>query len=173
MSVVFNGFTCSWEQHPKYLPILVYLFRGDVSAITPTEEDTSTYNADFELYVLREELTVNPIPERADAMRAQAQEEGGLCKFEIPAYTDVDTTDSYLDAVVSSVTETAYCNVNVCRSEGCYGCIDEEGNTTCVPCDASNSCDGLANVVEYRLCDCDAVVTVNENNEFALYTGKS
>ena len=169
----FNVSTYSWEQHPKYLPILVYLFRGDVSAITPTEEDTSTYNADFELYVLREELTVNPIPERADAMRAQAQEEGGLCKFEIPAYTDVDTTDSYLDAVVSSVRETAYCNVNVCRSEGCYGCIDEEGNTTCVPCDASNSCDGLANVVEYRLCDCDAVVTVNENNEFALYTGKS
>ena len=132
----------------------------------------STHVSDFELYVLKEDLVVNPIPERADALRAQAVEEGGLCNIQIPAYTDTDTTDSYLNAVVSSVTASDTCTVNVCRSEGCNVCIDEGGNITCVPCDNSGDCDGLTNIVEYRFCDCDTVVTVNENNEFALYTGK-
>jgi hypothetical protein len=138
----------------------------------PTEEEASTYNANFELYVLREDLTINPIPERADAMRAQAVEEGGLCNIQIPAYLETDTTDSYLSTVVSSATTSTQCNVDVCRSEGCHVCTDVEGNVTCTLCATSSECDGLGNVIEYRYCECDAVVTVTENNEFALYTGK-
>lgn len=152
----------------------LYDFRGDITAIKPTEEAASTYKEDFELYVLREDVTVNPIAERADSMREQAAEEGGLCVIKIPAYNDADTTESYLGSVVSSVSGSAQCTVNVCRSVGCHGCTGEGGNTTCVPCATSTSsdCDGLANVVEYRYCDCDAVVTVNENNEFSVFTGK-
>lgn len=117
-------------------------------------------------------MTVNPIPERADALRAQAAEEGGLCSIQIPAYTEGHTTDGYLSTVVSSVTASPQCTVAVCRSEGCHACTEEGGNVTCLPCAVSNDCDGLANVIEYRFCECDAVLTVNENNEFALFTGK-
>lgn len=138
----------------------------------PTEEDPSTFVTDYELYVLRQDLKVNPIPERADELREQAADEGGLCSIQIPAYTEADTTDSYLSTVVSSVTASAQCSIDVCRSEGCHVCTDEGGNATCVPCSASSDCDGLANVIEYRFCECDVVITVNENNEFTLYTGK-
>ena len=117
-------------------------------------------------------MTVNPIAERADALRAQAAAEGGLCGITIPAYTDADTTDSYLNAIVSSVTASAECTVDVCRSEGCHVCTEEGGNATCAPCAVSSDCDGLADVVEYRFCDCDTVATVDENNKFVLYTGK-
>ena len=131
-----------------------------------------TFVTHFEFYVLREDLAINPIPERSAELRSKAAEENGLCSISIPAYSDTDTTDSYLTSVVSSVTASAQCTFDVCRSEGCHVCTDEGGNSTCVPCDASGDCDGLANVVEYRYCDCDAVVTVNENNEFILYTGE-
>ena len=147
---------------------VVFHFRGEISAIKPKEEEAS----DFELYIIREDLTINPIPERADALRAQAAAEGGLCGITIPAYTDVETTDSYLNAIVSSVTASAECAINVCRSEGCHACTEEGGNSTCTPCVASSDCDTLANVIEYRFCDCDTVVTVNGDNEFVLYTGK-
>lgn len=112
---------------------------------------------------------MNPIPERADQMRSQAVTEGGLCTIEIPAFTDAD---GFLDALVFSVTG-ADCSINVCRSEECHVCTEGiGGDATCAPCTSSNNCDGLENVAEYRYCDCDAVVTVNENNEFALYTGE-
>jgi hypothetical protein len=132
----------------------------------------STYNAHYELYVLKEDLTVNPIPERASLMRAQAEEEGGLCSIQIPAYEEADTIDSYLEAVVSSITSSAQCNIDVCRSEGCHACLDDGENATCLPCSTSSDCDGLENVIEYRYCECDAVVTITENNEFAMYTGR-
>lgn len=132
----------------------------------------STYNAYFELYVLREDVTFNPIPERAYEMRAQAEDEGGLCNIQIPPYPEKGTTNSYLDAVVSSVTANPNCAVNICRSKGCHACSVEGGNTTCAPCGESSDCDGLENVEEYRYCDCDVVVTVDELNQFALYTGK-
>lgn len=86
----------------------LYDFRGDITAIKPTEEAASTYKEDFELYVLREDVTVNPIAERADSMREQAAEEGGLCVIKIPAYNDADTTESYLGSVVSSVSRWTY-----------------------------------------------------------------
>ena len=117
-------------------------------------------------------MTVNPIPERAQGLRAQAAEEGGLCNIQIPAFAEDDTTSTYLDAVVASVTQSPDCIVDVCRSEGCHVCLDGEENVVCIPCAASDECDGLENVKEYRYCDCDAVVTVNEYNEFAMYTGK-
>lgn len=118
-------------------------------------------------------MTVNPIPERADGLREQALAEGGLCDITIPAYsTDTDTTDSYLTAVASSVVASTECTVDVCRSEGCHVCTEEGGNATCTPCIVSSDCDGLANVVEYRFCDCDVVVTVNEDTEFVMYTGE-
>jgi hypothetical protein len=141
-----------------------YFARGDVAKIT--------VNSNFELYVLREDLTVNPIPERADALRAQAATEGGLCSIQIPSYTEIDTTDSYLTSVVSSVTSSAQCNIDVCRSGGCNACSDEAGTTTCRPCNSTGDCDGLGNIIEYRYCDCDVVVTVDDLNQFSLYTGK-
>ena len=149
--------------------LLLAFFRGDISSITPADE--TDYNADFELYVLRNDLTVNPFPERAAEMRTQAEAEGGLCNIQIPIYTD--DNDSFLSAVVASVTESSECTVDVCRSEGCHACIDDDGGElTCEQCDTSDECDKKKNVVEYRYCDCDAVVTVNENNEFALFTGE-
>ena len=131
-----------------------------------------TFDTEFELYVIKEDLTANPIPERADTLRALALDEGGLCHITIPAYSDSDTTDSYLTAIVSSIVASSECTVNVCRSEGCHVCTEVGGNETCAPCTASSDCDGIVDVVEYRYCDCDAVVTVNENNEFVMYTGK-
>ena len=147
--------------------------RGDISAIAPTENDKSTYTENLELYVLRQDLTVNPIPERADALREQAAEEGGLCNIKIPAYEEDDTTSKYLDTVVASVTSSPNCTIDVCRSEGCHVCTDEGVDITCTQCADSDECDGLENVKEYRFCDCDAVVTVNKYNEFELYTGKN
>ena len=116
--------------------------------------------------MLREDLTMNPIPGRADQMRAQAAREGGLCAIEIPGYTD---TDGFLDTIVSSVTGDS-CNFNVCGAAGCRACLEEGSQVKCVLCNATNDCDGLENVVEYRCDVCDAVVTLNENNEFAMYT---
>ena len=141
--------------------MFIFSFSGDVAAF----EAVGT----FELYVIREDLIVNPIPERADTMRTQAEEGGGLCDMEIPIFTD---TDGFLGAVAASVTTSAQCNINLCRSEGCYACIESEGENVCSPCSTSADCDGLENVLEYRYCDCDAVVTVNDSNEFVLYTGE-
>lgn len=120
---------------------------------------------------MRDDLTVNPIPERADAIRIQVAEEGGLCAIDIPIFTD---TDDFLDSVVSSVSGSTQCTVNVCRSEGCHKCTENlGGNPTCVPCATSNECDAPEEeVIEYRYCDCDLVATVNVDNEFALYTGE-
>ena len=123
----------------------------------------------FELYVLKQDLTVNPIPERADQLRDQAIIEGGLCTIDIPAYTDVN---GFLGDIVLSVTG-ADCDVQVCRSGECDVCTREIiGDPICTPCASSGACDGLEDVVEFRYCDCDLVVTVDENNEFAMYTGK-
>lgn len=143
----------------NFMELIHYLIldRGDITALNASKA--------FELYVLQEDLTVNPIPKRADKMRTQAVNDGGLCTIEIPAYTDVD---DFLDTVVSSVTG-ADCDVNVCRSEGCQACTKNGG---CNPCSSSFHCDGLANIQEYRYCDCDVVVTINEKDEFAMYTGK-
>lgn len=142
---------------------LIIYHSGDITAIDETKS--------FEFYVLRGDLTVNPIPERAPDMRAQAVNEDGLCAFDIPAYTD---TDGFLDAVVSSVSG-ADCSFSVCRTAGCHKCIEDGGEAICTPCDASSDCDATeGEALEYRYCpnNCDAVVTVNENNEFALLTGK-
>ena len=129
--------------------------------------------SNFELYVIKEDIVINPIPENLDALREQAAAEGGLCDITIPAYsTDTDTADSYLTAVVTSVATSTECTVDVCRSEGCHVCTEVGGNATCALCNASSDCDGLAYVVEYKFCDCDTVVTVNEDNEFVMYTGK-
>ena len=146
----------------------MYHFRGSIGDINPTDDETSS----FELYVIKEDLVINPIPENQGALREQAATEGGLCGITIPAYTDTDTTESYLAAVVSSITASTECTIDVCRSEGCHVCLEDGGNATCASCNSSSDCDGLANVVEYRFCDCDTVVTVNEYNEFAMYTGK-
>ena len=141
------------------------MFRGNVTGFISSET--------FELYVLRNDLSVNPIPERAGTMRAQAIEEGGLCAIQIPVYTD---TDGFLDAIVSSVTTSAsasnQCNITVCRSEVCHACTENvtQGENICEPCSSSADCDGIENVVEYRYCDCDAVATINDSNEFVLYT---
>lgn len=123
--------------------------------------------------MLKSELTVNPIAERADALRTQAATDGGLCDIQIPIYADTDTADSFLSTVVSSVTASADCVLDVCRSEGCHVCVDENGGEpACELCATSTNCDGKQNVVEYRYCDCDVVVTVNEKSEFSLLTGK-
>ena len=140
-----------------------------MTSIATEEADLVNYNADFELYVLREDLTVNPIPERAAELRSQAVQENGLCDINIPPYTDTDTVDSYLTAVVSSVSGPD-CGVTLCRSEGCHACVDDDGDATCIPCTTSDDCDGLQDVVEYRYCDCDGVVTVDAYDKFLLYT---
>ena len=112
-------------------------------------------------------MIVNPIPERADVMRSQAAEGSGLCSIEIPAYTN---TDKFLDGIKNSVVLGSDCNVTVCRNVGCHVCFNNE---TCVECiDDSSGCDGMEDVAYFKNCDCDAVVTVNEQNEFALYTGE-
>jgi hypothetical protein len=140
----------------------VCVFRGNIASIKTSKS--------FELYALREDLTINPIPERADQMRTQATNESGLCKIEIPAYND--TNDGFLDSVVLSVTGTD-CSIDVCRSEECHACTKKDGeDLSCALCSSSSDCDGLEDVVEYRHCECDAVVTVNEKNEFTLYTGE-
>ena len=134
--------------------------RGNITVI-----DNSTT---LELYVIREDLVVNPIPERADVMRTQAAESGGLCSIEIPAYTN---TDGFLDAIVNSVLGSD-CDIKVCRSKGCHLCYNN--NTLgCVECiDGSTNCDGIEDVAYFKNCNCDAVVTINEKDEFALYTGE-
>ena len=106
-------------------------------------------------------------------MRAQAAADGGLCNIQIPIYSDTGGVDSFLSTVVSSVTASADCVVDVCRSEGCHVCTaNNGGEPICELCDTSSHCDGKQNVVEYRYCDCDVVVTANENNEFTMLTGK-
>jgi hypothetical protein len=114
---------------------------------------------------------MNPIPERAAQMRAQARSEGGLCVIEIPEY--LDSAHDFLDYVVLSITG-ADCSIDACRSEECHVCTEVEvgEDVTCTLCSSSSDCDGLEDVVEYRDCECDAVVTVNENDEFVLYTGE-
>jgi hypothetical protein len=112
---------------------------------------------------------MNPIPERADQMRAQAKIEGGLCIIEIPEF--LDSTHDFLDYVVLSIVG-ADCSIDACRSEDCNVCTENGEDVNCTLCSSSSDCDGLEDVVEYRYCECDAVVTVNENNEFVLYTGE-
>lgn len=107
---------------------------------------------------------MNPIAERADVMRTQAAEANGLCSIEIPAYTD---TDGFLDGIVNSVGSD--CNITVCRSEECHVCFTNE---TCLECINDSGCDEIEDVDYFKNCDCDAVVTVNEEKEFALYTGE-
>ena len=111
---------------------------------------------------------MNPIPGRADQIREQAASEGGLCAIQIPSYTDVT---GFLDTVVSSIIGDQ-CNFNVCQAAGCQACLEEGSEVKCLQCNTTNDCDGLENVVEYKCDTCDAVVTLNENNEFAMYTGK-
>jgi hypothetical protein len=119
---------------------------------------------------LRGDLEVNPIPERAADLRIQAVDEDGLCAFDIPAYTNIDI---FLDAIVSSVTG-ADCNIDVCRSAGCHKCAEIKGELKCELCQSSSDCDASeGEVLEYRYCNCDAVATVNENDEFRLFTGKT
>ena len=145
---------------------------GAIDEITPTEEELATYNGNFELYVIREDLTVNPIAARAEALRDQAVQEGGLCSIQIRPYTEGDTTESYLSDFVSSMSGS-HCDVDLCVSTGCHACTENNGEVTCAPCASSDDCDGLSNVVDYRFCNCDLVVTVDHNDKFMLYTGKS
>lgn len=145
---------------------------GAIDEIATTEEEYAAYNGDFELYVLREDLTVNPIAGRAEALRNQALQEGGLCSIQIHPYAVGDTTESYLNEFVSSMSGS-HCDVDLCVSTGCHVCTENSGEVDCAPCASSDDCDGLSNVVDYRFCDCDLVVTVDNNDKFMLYTGKN
>jgi hypothetical protein len=135
--------------------------------------DESIANIDnpkqFHLYVIKGDLKVNPIPEKAEQLRALAAAEGGLCSIEIPAYTD---TDAFLNGVKTSATTGEDCNTVICRSEGCTVVFQ---NGTEIACTATNSCEGLTEteVQDFKNCDCDVIVSVNELNEFVLYTGKT
>lgn len=119
----------------------------------------------FELYVIKDDLKVNPIPEKAKQLRSQAIDGNGLCDIKIPAFIN---TINFLDTVKASVTGSA-CAVSMCRSTGCLACFH---NSTCVECLESTNCDGQKDIKEYKNCDCDIVVTTNEKNEFTLFTGK-
>jgi hypothetical protein len=118
----------------------------------------------FELYVIKDDLNANPIPEKAKQLRSQAMDGSGLCNIEIPAYVN---QNNFLDAVKASVTGN-HCGISVCRSVGCHACFR---NSTCIVCGEGTNCDGKENIDEYKNCDCDIVATTNANNEFTLYTG--
>lgn len=131
--------------------------RGSITAITASKE--------FELYIIKDDLKVNPIPQKAQQLRSQAMDGDGLCSIEIPAFTN---KNSFLDTVKKSVTGNN-CGIKVCRSAGCHACFR---NNTCTVCGLGTNCDEQQNIEEYKNCDCDIVVTTNPNSEFTLYTGK-
>lgn len=142
------------------------LFSGNIVDIS----NSST----FELYVIKDDLKVNPIPGNALDLRTQAVANGYLCSIQIPVYTD---TEPFLSAVKSSITGSD-CGLTICRSQGCTARLAEDGDTEIfILCDASNNCDGMADIQEYTNCDCDVVVTVDtvddDQKNFALYTGET
>jgi hypothetical protein len=125
---------------------------GEITSITES--------AVFELYVMKSDPMVNPIPEKADQLRSQALKEDGVCRLEIPAYSG--TSSEFINSIIGNVTG---CGIVVCPSEGCERCSDD----TCVLCEGGD-CDGEAGVEEYRGCDCDVVVTVDGENKLKLFS---
>jgi hypothetical protein len=124
-----------------------------------------TDSGTFELCVIKDDLMVNPIPEKSPQIKSQAQSGDGLCTIQIPTYTD---TEAFLSTVQSSVTGND-CGITICRAEGC---IARLANNTKIMCNATSSCDEMKDIEEYMNCDCDVVVTADGDNNFALYTGK-
>jgi hypothetical protein len=108
----------------------------------------------FDLYILKGEFTVNPIPDNAERLREQAQDEGGLCAINIPTYTD---DDSFVSEIISSITGEN-CSITACDATSCDAC-----NAT--------TCENVEEVTDYRNCDCDLVVSIdNADHELVLST---
>jgi hypothetical protein len=96
------------------------------------------------LYILRDEFTVNPIPDNAEQLRDQAENEGGLCAITIGNYTD---DDSFVDEIINSITGDD-CSITVCNDTMCDACN-------------STTCENVEEVTDYRNCDCDLVVSID------------
>ena len=71
----------------------------------------------FELYVIREELDVNPSAGNAQKLRRQAEKDG-LSEITFPKYTDYASETDWLQAVYANVTAVNR-TVQVCLQDDC------------------------------------------------------
>jgi hypothetical protein len=139
------SFSC---YHSRALKSLGIYSSSDTSAINGTSS--------FELYILRNDLSVNPIAENAASLRDQAISEGGLCDISI--YDLNDVANDIVSDIVASITG-GDCGVTACSAD------------QCVPCN-SIVCSGdiVAGISEFRYCDCDLVVGKDDTDILFMFS---
>ena len=95
------------------------------------------------------------VPENAAQLKKQAEEEHGLCNIQLPAYTD---DSSFVTSVINSInTPDPDCNITACNVTNCDSC----NQTSCQDVDPGK-------ITDYRNCDCDIVVFVNDERKLVL-----
>lgn len=132
--------------------------RGVKSLAIVSSSNTSVVNgtSTFELYILRDDLSVNPIAENAASLRDQAIGEDGLCSFTI--YDLDDVTNNILADTLASILGSD-CNVTACDA------------TLCIPCNSTLcSADVVADITEFRYCECDVAVGIDDADTLFMFT---
>lgn len=113
----------------------------------------STVAKTFELYVLYDDLSVNPIAGNADVLRQQARNDGNsLCSITFPVPYGPGWNESVRSGI-SAVDDDSTCSVTMCLTSQCQAKLDSSKKV----------------ILEYHNCDCDIVIE-NDGNKFSLYT---
>ena len=112
----------------------------------------STVSKTFELYVLYDDLSVNPIAGNADVLRQQARNDGNsLCSITFPVPYGPGWNESVVNGV-KAIDDNSSCSITVCLTGECTA---PDNNKT----------------LEYHNCTraCDIVIE-DKDNKFSLYT---
>lgn len=113
-------------------------------------DETKTY----ELYVIQDELTVNPVVENILDLRAQSS----VCQITLEKWEGAIATQSkidYVHKVVSSV-DAATCEIIVCPVSACAETLSGPA--------------GEEFVIGYEDCPCDVVLGIDDDDYFFAYT---
>lgn len=117
-------------------------------------ESVATPNKTFHLLIIKSALKVNPIAENAVQIRDQSIQDNALCEITIPQYYD---NVSFVQNITRSITGP-YCGISVCDASECHAC-DE------------TSCENVKeDILDFRNCDCDVVVYIDEEYRLVLST---
>lgn len=111
----------------------------------------------FEIYIIRDELSTNPIAENAATLRNQAKNVGNsLCIITFPEWSN--NSASWINLVKSSITHATEgtCNLNICLTNECIPALNNKRDVTL----GFDYCTRL----------CDIAIELNAQNKFLLYT---
>lgn len=108
----------------------------------------------FELYVIKQDLTTNPIAENSEELRKQAD----VCSITFDTLENANNnTDDWINNVKDSI--DGDCNFKVCRANDCESIRktndDEEPE---------------GEIEGYRYCKCDVVVDLDDKKQVFLFT---